>query len=89
MKSNISFSEMTSELWADEDFAFEAKAQDIAIKLASAVHHAGLNQAQLAEKLGWKASRVSRVLNGSTNLTIKTIHQICQAVDRDFDLVLR
>lgn len=89
MKPNNSFSEMAAELWADDEFAFQAKAQDIAIKLASAVSEAGLNQAQLAEKLEWKASRVSRVLTGSTNHTIKTMHQICQAVGRDFDIVLR
>ncbi len=89
MTSNNSFSKLASELWADNDLVFEAKAQDIAIKLASVVNRSGLNRAQLAEKLGWKASRVSCILTGNTNLTIKTIYQICQAIDLDFDVVLR
>ena len=89
MKPDNSFNKLASALWADDDFAFQAKAQDVAIKLASVVNHSGFNQAQLAEKLGWKASRMSRILTGNTNLTIKTIYQICHAIDLDFDVVLR
>src|SRR5690554_445633 len=89
MSSNDSFSKLASELWADEDLVFDAKAQDLAIRLAYEVGRTGLNQAQLAEKLDWKPSRVSRVLTGSTNLTMKTIFQICRAIDLDFDVVLR
>jgi len=53
------------------------------------VCRAGLNRAQLAQKLGWKPSRVSKILTGSSNLTLKTIFQICQAIDLEFDVVLR
>lgn len=83
------FAELCGAIWEDEEVMFEAKAQDIAINLASAVAHAGLSRAELAEKLGWKPSRVSKILTGSTNLTLKTIFQICKAIGLEFDVVLR
>lgn len=89
MSNSNDFSDFARELWADDDMVFEAKAQEISTALASAVHRAGLSRAQLAEKLGWKPSRVSKILTGSTNLTLKTIFQICQAIDLEFDVVLR
>ncbi|MCL5254594.1 MAG: helix-turn-helix domain-containing protein [Gammaproteobacteria bacterium] len=70
----------------DDDFRFELKAQDIAVKLASAVAAQGLTQKALADRLGWKTSRVSKVLHGATNLTLKTMFQICEALGIDFDV---
>jgi len=70
-------------LWAealeDKDFRFELKAQDVAVQLASAVARSGMTQKELAEKLGWKTSRVSKVLHGASNLTLKTMFQIVKS----------
>lgn len=77
-------------LWAealeDKDFRFELKAQDVAVQLASAVARSGMTQKELAEKLGWKTSRVSKVLHGASNLTLKTMFQMCEALGIDFDI---
>jgi len=89
MSSNNDFSDLVRDLWADDGLVFETKAQEVSAALASAVCRAGLNRAQLAQKLGWKPSRVSKILTGSSNLTLKTIFQICQAIDLEFDVVLR
>jgi transcriptional regulator with XRE-family HTH domain len=90
MKSmNNEFSSLFETLWEDETTRFEAKAQDVAIALASAVERAGLSRAQLAKKLDWKPSRVTKVLTGSSNLTLKTIFEVCHAVGLEFDVVLR
>ncbi|MGN5519640.1 helix-turn-helix transcriptional regulator [Halopseudomonas sp. Lyrl_26] len=83
------FSGLFEALWEDEEIQFEAKAQDVAIALASAVHQAGLSRAELAKKLKWKPSRVTKVLTGSTNLTLKTIFEVCRAIGLEFDVVLR
>lgn len=89
MSKSNDFSEFVREFWADDDMVFEAKAQEVSTALASAVYRAGLNRAELAKKLDWKPSRVSKILTGNTNLTLKTIFQICQAIDLEFDVVLR
>jgi transcriptional regulator with XRE-family HTH domain len=82
-----------SAIWADlsrdPDFKFKLKAQDIAVTLARAVAERGLSQADLAKALDWKPSRVSRVLHGDSNLTLRTIMEIAEACDLDFDLILR
>lgn len=70
----------------DEDFRFELKAQDIAVNLANAVAQSGMTQKELADKLGWKTSRMSKVLHGASNLTLKTMFQVCEALDIDFDV---
>lgn len=82
-----------AELWAkaseDSDFVFQLKAQDVAVTLARAVAEAGLTQAQLAKKLGWKPSRVSHVLSGAGNLTLRTLFDICTVLGFELDVVLR
>lgn len=70
----------------DEDFRFELKAQDVAVKLANAVALSGMTQKELADKLGWKTSRMSKVLHGASNLTLKTMFQVCEALGIDFDV---
>jgi transcriptional regulator with XRE-family HTH domain len=79
-----------AELWQeslqDEDFRFELKAQEVAVALAAIVAKTGMTQKDLADKLGWMPSRVSKILHGSTNLTLKTLFQLCEAVETDFDI---
>ncbi|MCL5041554.1 MAG: helix-turn-helix domain-containing protein [Gammaproteobacteria bacterium] len=87
--ADTEFSALFTSIWDDEDTLFEAKTQDVAIALASAVEEAGLSRAELAKKLEWKPSRVTKVLTGSSNLTLKTIFQVCQAIGLEFDVVLR
>lgn len=86
---NHEFSELFESLWEDESTQFEAKAQDVAIALASAVEKAGLSRGELAKKLDWKPSRVTKVLTGSSNLTLKTMFEVCRAIGLEFDVVLR
>lgn len=83
------FSELFESIWDDEETLFEAKAQDVAIVLAAAVEKAGLTRAELSKKLKWKPSRVTKVLTGGSNLTLKTIFEICRAIGLEFDVVLR
>lgn len=45
-----------------------------------------MTQKELADKLGWKTSRVSKVLHGTSNLTLKTIFDVCEALETDFDV---
>lgn|SRR5690554_1241764 len=83
-------SNQLAELWQesleDQDFRFELKAQEVAVSLASAVIDSGITQKALADKLGWKTSRVSKVLHGGSNLTLKTLFDVCEALNIEFDI---
>lgn len=65
------------------------KREDVAIVLTSMLYEAGISRAQLAKKLGWKPSRVTRALSGDENLTINTLSEIINAAGYDFDMRLR
>jgi transcriptional regulator with XRE-family HTH domain len=82
-----------SALWAesmqDDEFRFEIKAQSVAVDLARATAELGFTQAQLAERLNWSPSRVSRILHGATNITLRTLHELASALDLDFDIIYR
>lgn len=83
-------SNQLAELWQesleDQDFRFELKAQEVAVSLASAVVDSGITQKALADKLGWKTSRVSKVLHEGSNLTLKTLFDVCEALNIEFDI---
>ena len=82
-----------AELWAkaseDQDFLFQLKTQDVTVTLARAVAQAGISQAQLAKKLGWNPRRVSQVLTGAGNLTLRALFDICTLLGLELDVILR
>lgn len=65
------------------------KREDAAIALTGMLHSAGMSRADLARRLDWKASRVTRALSGNENLTINTLAEIINAAGMDFDIMLR
>ena len=84
-----SIAAMFDEAWGDADFRFDIKAQEVATDLARALEEAGMTRTQLCEKLEWKPSRMSKVLGGGANLTLRTLYQLCEAVGLEFDVILR
>lgn len=65
------------------------KREDVAVTLTGMLHDAGVSRADLARRLDWKASRVTRALSGKENLTVNTMAEIVYALGGDFDIVLR
>jgi len=65
------------------------KREDAAITLTGMLHSAGMSRADLARRLDWKASRVTRALSGNENLTINTLAEMINAAGLDFDIMLR
>lgn len=53
--------------------------------LARAMELRGVNQAQLAERLGVRPSFVSEVLRGERNITLRTLARFLDALDCDVD----
>ena len=84
-----SIAAMLDEIWSDADFKFDIKAQEVATDLACALDEAGMTRAQLCEKLEWKPSRMSKILGGGANLTLRTLYQFCEAMGLEFDVILR
>lgn len=84
-----------SQLQSDEDMfsdleplsAFEIKKDSVATQLAALMVHCGKNRSEMAEELGWKKSRVTRILSGHGNLTIKTVCEFSTHLGYDFDVV--
>ncbi|MBI5239609.1 MAG: helix-turn-helix transcriptional regulator [Elusimicrobia bacterium] len=61
----------------------------LAVALADAREHAGLTQAQLARKLRTKQSNISRIEQGSQNVTLRTLEKIAQALHCRLEVKLR
>lgn len=62
-----------------DQFEIYMEAQRLAVVATTAIEgamkHAGLRRFQLAENLGVPKSRVTKVLDGETNMTLKTLAQ--------------
>lgn len=48
-----------------------------------------VSRADLAHSMGVSPGRVSQILSGDENLTLRTLSSVCTALGADFDLVLR
>ncbi|HEX5736944.1 MAG TPA: helix-turn-helix domain-containing protein [Hydrogenophaga sp.] len=74
---------------AHEGLAEELKAVDVAADLTLLLNQAGVPRAELASKLGWSRSRVSRVVSGRENITVQTLEKVAAALGYSFDTVFR
>lgn len=61
--------------------------EKVAADLATLISFSGVKRKDLAKKLGWKESHLSKTLSGRENLTIKSISRVALALDYDFDVV--
>jgi antitoxin component HigA of HigAB toxin-antitoxin module len=85
----VDMASIWAESMADSDFSFDIKAQTVSTDLVRAISECGYSQADVAQKLGWSASRVSRVLHGAPNLTLRTLHELSSALNLEFDIIYR
>ncbi len=78
-----------NDMFADLDplTAFDVKKDYIATQLAALMIHCGKNRSKMAEELGWKKSRITKVLSGHNNLTVKTICDFTTHLGYDFDVI--
>lgn len=61
--------------------------EKIASSLAALISYSGIKRKDLAKKLKWKESRLSKALSGRQNLTLKSITEITVALGYDFDII--
>lgn len=81
-----------AQIWSaigEPESAFNFKRSEVGSELAGLVGFEHISRKKLADDLGWKESRVSRVLSGKENLTLKSIFEIADALGYQFDVVYR
>lgn len=65
---------------------FFAKRNAVANEILSLISHEKISKKELSDKLDWAPSRLSKVLSGEQNITIKTITAISLALGYDFSI---
>lgn len=63
------------------------KKGDIAFQISTYLKEDGIKQKELANKIGMQESRLSKILSGAENLTIKTITQIESFLKKDLIVI--
>lgn len=69
------------ELEDTADFEFDLLAVTVGEAIAARMDELGVNRAELARKMGVSGPRVTQVLAGSDNLTLKTIVAVANALE--------
>lgn len=68
---------------------FTFQKDQVATDLAALLSYSNKTRLDLIESLGWKKSRISTVLSGKGNLTLKTLHEFTSDLGYEFDVVFR
>ena len=68
---------------------FSQKKEEVAACLAALMAFEKKNRAFIASEAGWSPSRVTNVLSGELNLTIKTLWEFASSLGYNFDVVFR
>lgn len=80
------FSDILAALKTDD---LSIKKDEVGTNLAMLLAYSGTTRSELAGLLGWEKSRISRILSGMENLTLRTIHDVCKAIGYEFDVTFR
>ncbi|MBP6671684.1 MAG: helix-turn-helix transcriptional regulator [Bacteroidetes bacterium] len=72
----------------DSEYIAEGVLVDITEQILDQVNRQNLSRSQLAQKLNCSNAYISKLLNGSENMTLKKIVQIAQVLDCRLDVAL-
>lgn len=67
----------------------DVKKQTIAAELAALLAHSNVSRSEIAVRLKWNKSRVTKFLSGEANLTLSKISEFTCELGHDFDMILR
>jgi transcriptional regulator with XRE-family HTH domain len=68
---------------------FDIKKDELAANLSALMSYTKKTRSELARELGWGKSRITKVLSGKNNLTLRTICEFTTCLGYDFDVVFR
>ncbi len=80
------FAAMTERLKADGSFQIEEAKVEIAEQIYILMEDKGITEAELARRLGKSRAYVNKVLQGTTNFTIKSLVKIGLALESEVKL---
>jgi transcriptional regulator with XRE-family HTH domain len=85
-KSGVSSDQRTTETQIDEEML--ALVTQLTNEINWCLRERGLTRADLAARMGVSPGRVSQILGGGENLTLRTLAALSTALDARFDLEL-
>lgn len=77
------FKDMLDEFKDDFDFRLETLILDLTDDICRKMEQKNITRADLARKLDISPAAVTKILNGNSNFTLKTILKIAMALDTD------
>ena len=73
----------------DPDYEFDGVAIAVGEQIVDRMEELGMTQADLARKMGVSRARISQILRGNDNLTLKSIVAVAIGLDCRVDLQLK
>ena len=73
----------------DPDFEFDLLAIDIGERLVERMEKLSMNRTELAAKIGVSKARISQILGGHDNLTLKSLVAVAIGLESRIDLRLK
>jgi len=83
------FKEVRDEARDSFEFKLAALKIEVTERILEAMERRDMNRKQLADSLGVSKASVSRLLNNGSNVTLKTLLQIAEALDCDLSIGIR
>lgn len=89
MNSETWFQGLLDEYEDDLEYKIEETKLDITEAICEAMDELGITRKQLAEKMGTSAAAITKFLNGTANLTLKTLVKFSMCLERDLIVKLK
>ena len=85
----IRLQDWIDEFEGDPDYEFDGVAIAVGEQIVARMEELGMTQADLARKMGVSRARISQILRGNDNLTLKSIVAVAIGLDCRVDLQLK
>ena len=77
------------EFQGDPEYEFDKVAIDVGEQIVARMEELGMTQADLARQMGVSRARISQILRGNDNLTLKSIVAVAIGLDSRVDVQLK
>ena len=85
----IRLQDWIDEFQGDPDYEFNKLAIEVGEQIVARMEERGMTQADLARQMGVSRARISQILRGNDNLTLKSIVAVAIGLDCRVDLQLK
>ena len=85
----IRLQDWIDEFQGDPEYEFDKVAIDVGEQIVARMGELGMTQADLARQMGVSRARISQILRGNDNLTLKSIVAVAIGLDSRVDVQLK